>query len=160
MSMILETGQTDGIAELTYLIGEDKTGTAAVIDLQPHVEIYLELASQRKVSITRIVETHSFRLVAAILRARSISPAVSLVKISGDIRLLASGPRTITAAITLPELQPGKLPDAGKSESGDARDGDLVCAQVIGNDAAVTFGTFKGNGISADLQIDGAMMAR
>lgn len=31
MSLILETVQTEGIAELSYLIGDDKTGTAAVI---------------------------------------------------------------------------------------------------------------------------------
>ena len=58
MSLILETIQTAGIAELSYLIGDDKTGTAAVIDPRPDVEIYLELARKRKVSITHIFETH------------------------------------------------------------------------------------------------------
>ena len=58
MSLILEHVQTDGIAELSYLIGDDKTGTAAVIDPRPDVEIYLELAKKRKVSITHILETH------------------------------------------------------------------------------------------------------
>ncbi len=58
MSLILETVQTEGIAELSYLIGDDKTGTAAVIDPRPDVEIYLELAKKRKVSITHIFETH------------------------------------------------------------------------------------------------------
>ena len=58
MSLILETVQTEGIAELSYLIGDDKTGTAAVIDPRSDVEIYLELAKKRKVSITHIFETH------------------------------------------------------------------------------------------------------
>lgn len=58
MSLILETVQTEGIAELSYLIGDDKTGTAAVIDPRPDVEIYLELAKKRKVSVTHIFETH------------------------------------------------------------------------------------------------------
>lgn len=58
MSLTLETIQTEGIAELSYLIGDDKTGTAAVIDPRPDVEIYLELAKKRKVSITHIFETH------------------------------------------------------------------------------------------------------
>lgn len=58
MSLILETVQTDGIAELSYLIGDDKAGTAAVIDPRPDVEIYLELAKKRKVSITHIFESH------------------------------------------------------------------------------------------------------
>lgn len=56
--MLLETVQTEGIAELSYLIGDDKTGTAAVIDPRADVEIYVELARKRKVSITHVFETH------------------------------------------------------------------------------------------------------
>jgi hydroxyacylglutathione hydrolase len=58
MSFILETIQTAGIAELSYLIGDDQSGTAAVFDPRPDVEIYLELARQRQLSITHIFETH------------------------------------------------------------------------------------------------------
>ena len=58
MSLILETVQTEGIAELSYLIGDDKTGNAAVIDPRPDVEIYVELARKRKVAITHLFETH------------------------------------------------------------------------------------------------------
>ena len=59
MAMIFEQIQTEGIAELSYLIGDDKTGTAAVIDPRADVEIYLELARKRKVSITHVFETHN-----------------------------------------------------------------------------------------------------
>lgn len=58
MSMILEQVQTEGIAELSYLIGDDKTGTAAVIDPRADVEVYVNLARKRKLSITHIIETH------------------------------------------------------------------------------------------------------
>ncbi len=58
MSLILETVRTEGIAELSYLIGDDKTGTAAVIDPRADVDIYVELARKCKVSITHIFETH------------------------------------------------------------------------------------------------------
>ncbi len=58
MSMIMESVQTEGIAELSYLIGDDKAGTAAVIDPRPDVEIYVELARKRKVAITHVFETH------------------------------------------------------------------------------------------------------
>jgi len=58
MSLILETVQTEGIAALSYLIGDGKTGTAAVIDPRPDVELYVELAKKRKVAITHIFETH------------------------------------------------------------------------------------------------------
>ena len=58
MALILETVQTEGIAALSYLIGDDKTGSAAVIDPRADVEIYVELAKKRKVAITHVFETH------------------------------------------------------------------------------------------------------
>ena len=58
MALIFETIQTEGIAELSYLIGDDEAGVAAVVDPRPDVEIYLKLAQKRKVSITHIFETH------------------------------------------------------------------------------------------------------
>jgi len=54
MALIMETVQTEGIAQLSYLIGDDSSGTAAVIDPRADVDIYLELARKRKVSITHI----------------------------------------------------------------------------------------------------------
>jgi len=58
MSLILETVKTEGIAALSYLIGDDQSGEAAVIDPRADVELYVELAQKRKVSITHIFETH------------------------------------------------------------------------------------------------------
>ncbi len=58
MSLILETVQTEGIAALSYLIGDDQTGDAAVIDPRADVELYVALARRRKVSITHVFETH------------------------------------------------------------------------------------------------------
>ncbi|MCA9117867.1 MAG: MBL fold metallo-hydrolase, partial [Planctomycetaceae bacterium] len=58
MTMVFERVQTPGIAQLSYLIGDDSSGTAAVIDPRPGAEIYLELARQHSVSITHVFETH------------------------------------------------------------------------------------------------------
>lgn len=58
MSMIIERVQTEGIAELSYLIGDDSKGTAAVIDPRTDVEVYVELARSRKLTVTHIFETH------------------------------------------------------------------------------------------------------
>ena len=58
MSLIFERVLTDGIAAISYLIGDDEEGTAAVIDPRPDVEIYLELSRKNGVSITHIFETH------------------------------------------------------------------------------------------------------
>lgn len=58
MALIFECIQTDGIAQLSYLVGDDSEGVAAVVDPRADVECYLELARKKKVSITHIFETH------------------------------------------------------------------------------------------------------
>jgi fumarate hydratase class II len=70
--------------------------------------------------------------------------AVSLVKIAGDIRLLSCGPRTGIAEISIPELQPGSSIMPGKVNPVMPEMMIQVCAQVIGNDAAVTLGGLMG----------------
>ncbi len=58
MALIFERIQTEGIAELSYLLGDDSEGVAAVFDPTPDVEKYIALAREKKVSITHIFETH------------------------------------------------------------------------------------------------------
>jgi hydroxyacylglutathione hydrolase len=58
MSLVFKTIQTHGIAELSYLVGDDDEGVAAVFDPRPDVDVYLEMARDEKLSITHIFETH------------------------------------------------------------------------------------------------------
>ena len=58
MSLIFERIQTQGIAELSYLIGDDSAGVAAVVDPTPDADQYIKLAREHSVSITHIFETH------------------------------------------------------------------------------------------------------
>lgn len=58
MALIFERIQTEGIAELSYLLGDDSVGVAAVFDPTPDVEKYVKLAREKQVSITHIFETH------------------------------------------------------------------------------------------------------
>ena len=58
MALIFERIQTDGIAELSYLVGDDSEGVAAVFDPRPDVDCYFQLAREKQVSITHIFETH------------------------------------------------------------------------------------------------------
>ncbi|HEY1893174.1 MAG TPA: MBL fold metallo-hydrolase [Chthoniobacterales bacterium] len=58
MSLVFETIQTEGLAEISYLIGDDEEGIAAVFDPRADVEVYLELARAKNVAITHIFETH------------------------------------------------------------------------------------------------------
>ena len=71
--------------------------------------------------------------------------AVSLNKIANDLRWMGSGPRAGLGEITLPDLQPGSSIMPGKVNPVLAEATVMVCAQVIGNDAAVTFAGAAGN---------------
>jgi fumarate hydratase class II len=71
--------------------------------------------------------------------------AVSLIKISNDIRWLASGPRCGIGEIQLPETQPGSSIMPGKVNPVIPESLLQVCAQVIGYDSAITLGGLSGN---------------
>jgi fumarate hydratase class II len=71
--------------------------------------------------------------------------ACSLMKIANDIRLLASGPRCGIGEIRLPENEPGSSIMPGKVNPTQAEAMTMVCAQVIGCDAAVTIGGMSGH---------------
>ncbi|AOS61660.1 class II fumarate hydratase [Actinoalloteichus hymeniacidonis] len=71
--------------------------------------------------------------------------AVSLFKIANDLRWLGSGPRTGLAELALPDLQPGSSIMPGKVNPVISEATMMVVAQVIGNDAAVTFAGSQGN---------------
>jgi fumarate hydratase class II len=66
--------------------------------------------------------------------------AVSLAKIANDIRLMASGPRTGIAEITLPSIQPGSSIMPGKINPVICESVTMVAAQVIGYDTTITLG--------------------
>jgi fumarate hydratase, class II len=71
--------------------------------------------------------------------------AVSLHKIANDLRWMASGPRAGLGEITIPDLQPGSSIMPGKVNPVICEATLMVCAQVIGNDAAVAFAGAGGN---------------
>ncbi|MBT2527723.1 class II fumarate hydratase [Streptomyces sp. ISL-99] len=71
--------------------------------------------------------------------------AVSLTKISNDLRWMASGPRTGLAEISLPDLQPGSSIMPGKVNPVIPEAVLMVAAQVMGNDATVAVAGAAGN---------------
>jgi fumarate hydratase, class II len=71
--------------------------------------------------------------------------AVALNKIANDIRMLASGPRSGIGEILLPENEPGSSIMPGKVNPTQCEALTMVCAQVIGNDVAVTAGGMQGH---------------
>ena len=70
--------------------------------------------------------------------------AVSLYKIANDIRLLASGPRSGIGEILIPENEPGSSIMPGKVNPTQCEALTMVCAQVLGNDTAISFSGTQG----------------
>lgn len=70
--------------------------------------------------------------------------AVSLNKIANDIRMLASGPRSGIGEISIPENEPGSSIMPGKVNPTQCEALTMVCAQVMGNDVAISIGGMQG----------------
>ncbi|MBA8794537.1 fumarate hydratase class II [Friedmanniella endophytica] len=83
--------------------------------------------------------------------------AVSLNKIANDLRWMGSGPRAGLGEIALPDLQPGSSIMPGKVNPVLCEATTMVCAQVIGNDAALAF---AGAGGAFELNVMLPVMAR
>ena len=77
--------------------------------------------------------------------------AISLTKIANDIRWLASGPRCGIGEISVPSTQPGSSIMPGKVNPVMSEMMLQVCAQVIGNDATITF---AGSGIGSSFELN------
>ena len=71
--------------------------------------------------------------------------AVALMKIANDVRWLGSGPRCGLGELKLPANEPGSSIIPGKVNPTQCEALTMVCAQVMGNDAAVGFAGSQGN---------------
>ncbi|HEX7926624.1 MAG TPA: class II fumarate hydratase, partial [bacterium] len=83
--------------------------------------------------------------------------AVALTKIGNDIRLMGSGPRAGIGELLLPENEPGSSIMPGKVNPTQVEALTMVCAQVVGNDAAVTMGAASG---ILELNVHSPLIAR
>jgi len=71
--------------------------------------------------------------------------ACSLMKIANDIRMISSGPRSGIGEIFIPENEPGSSIMPGKVNPTQVEALTMVCAQVFGNDTAITMGGMTGH---------------
>lgn len=71
--------------------------------------------------------------------------AVALMKIANDIRMLSSGPRCGIGEIIIPDNEPGSSIMPGKVNPTQPEALTMVCAQVVGNDVAVSIGGMNGH---------------
>src|SRR5262245_11523618 len=65
MSLVFKTIQTEGIAELSYLLGDDDEGVGAIFDPRADVDIYVDMTREAGLAITRAFVT---RLLADVVR--------------------------------------------------------------------------------------------
>ena len=115
--------------------GYSEKVAAYIADFTGHPFITAENKFEAIAAHDAIVESH-----AALKQI-----AVSLNKIANDIRLLASGPRSGIGEIIIPSNEPGSSIMPGKVNPTQCEAMTMVCAQVIGNDTAITVGGMQGH---------------
>lgn len=71
--------------------------------------------------------------------------AAALMKIANDVRWLSSGPRSGLGEITIPENEPGSSIMPGKVNPTQSEAMTMLCAQIFGNDVAISFSGASGN---------------
>ena len=127
-----------GTAVGTGLNAPDGFDVSVVKNISDFTKINFEIAENKFEAIASndsLVETHG--------ALKQI--AVSLFKISNDIRLLGSGPRSGFAELILPANEPGSSIMPGKVNPTQCEAVSMVCAQVLGNDTTVSFAGSQGH---------------
>lgn len=127
-------------------------GTAVGTGLNTHPKFAVEVAEciAKETKIPFVSAENKFEALASHDALVEVSGAlktlaVSLMKIANDIRLLGSGPRSGFGELQLPENEPGSSIMPGKVNPTQSEAMTMVCAQVIGNDVAVSVGGLNGH---------------
>src|ERR1700726_4674476 len=127
-------------------------GTAVGTGLNTHPE-FAERAAKKIAELTGLpFRSHGNKFAALSAHDEIVfaqgameTLAASLMKISNDIRWLASGPRCGLGELTLPENEPGSSIMPGKVNPTQCEALTMVATQVMGNDAAIGFAGSQGN---------------
>ncbi len=127
-------------------------GTAVGTGLNTHPE-FADRCASRIAQLTGLRFTAASNKIAALAAHDALvmvsgalkTLACSLMKIANDIRWMGSGPRCGLAELSLPENEPGSSIMPGKVNPTQSEAMTMVCAQVMGNDAAIGFAGSQGN---------------
>ncbi|MCZ8254016.1 MAG: class II fumarate hydratase [Hylemonella sp.] len=127
-------------------------GTAVGTGLNTHPEFGARVAAElaRSTGLPFTSAPNKFAALAAhdgLVAAHGAlkTLAVALMKIANDVRWLASGPRSGLGEIAIPENEPGSSIMPGKVNPTQCEALTMLCAQVMGNDVAVSVGGASGN---------------
>lgn len=129
-------------------LGGTAVGTGLNADPAFGATVAAELARRTGLPFTEAdnhFEAQASQDTAAELSGQLKALAVALIKIANDLRHMNSGPIAGLGEITLPALQPGSSIMPGKINPVISEATMMVCAQVIGNDTAITIGAQHGN---------------
>ena len=148
----LELAQAALRAALPHLYELAIGGTAVGTGLNTHVEFAGRVCAivSRQTGIRFKEADNKFAALGgheALLFAHGAlkTLAAAATKIANDVRLLASGPRSGLGELRIPENEPGSSIMPGKVNPTQAEALTMLCAQVIGNDAAVAIGGASGH---------------
>ncbi|MDQ6994834.1 MAG: class II fumarate hydratase [Mariprofundaceae bacterium] len=147
----IELGMERVSACLPHLCELAQGGTAVGTGLNTHPEFGARMAETLSTAydISFTESKNHFEAQAAQDASVELSGAlktlaVSLVKIANDVRILNMGPRCGLGEISVPAVQPGSSIMPGKINPVIAESMAQVCAQVIGNDATISFAGASG----------------
>jgi len=147
---------TNGIARLEDALGPVRElaqgGTAVGTGINTHPEFaarvaatIAELTGHPFTSAPNKFEALAAHDALVQLSGSMRTLACSLFKIANDVRWMGSGPRCGIGELRLPENEPGSSIMPGKVNPTQCEALTMVCAQVVGNDAAVAAGGMSGN---------------
>ncbi len=148
----LEHGIAHVQASLTHLCELALGGTAVGTGLNTHPEFGARVAKElgKATGLPFVSARNKFEALAAndaLVHAHGAlkTVAASLMKISNDIRWLASGPRCGIGELRIPENEPGSSIMPGKVNPTQSEALTMACCQVFGNDVVINVGGSMGN---------------
>jgi hydroxyacylglutathione hydrolase len=139
MAFVLEQINVEGLAHLSYLVGDDKAGVAAVIDPRRDVDVYLQMARERGLRITHIIETHihaDFVSGSRELNARTGAPIFGgkSEDYQFELHQLVEGDELQLGSVTLKALHtPGHTPEHVSFSIADAKQGEELFGVFTGD---------------------------
>jgi fumarate hydratase class II len=148
----LDQGRRHLEAALPHLYELALGGTAVGTGLNAHPQFAVKVAGAiaTLTGLPFVTAPNKFEVMAAadalvFAHGALKTVAASLMKIANDIRWLASGPRCGLGELSIPENEPGSSIMPGKVNPTQSEALTMLCCQVFGNDAAVSFGGASGN---------------
>ncbi|PSQ70906.1 MAG: MBL fold metallo-hydrolase [Bacteroidetes bacterium QH_9_67_14] len=146
--MLLETVKSEGLAHLSYVLGDPRAGACVVIDPRRDVDAYLDIAHRRQVQITHVIETHvhaDFVSGSRALAARTGAPVYggAAADYAFDVEPLEDGDELTVGSLALEVVHtPGHSPEhlalvasgggAGAEDRWGVFTGDALFAGEVG----------------------------